>query len=405
MSGTAAPAVAGRPGMRATVVAVMAGHFLAAFSALGMPPFFGVILERSFACDAPHLAGWLYILPTACTALSSPWWGRIADRIGTKPLLVRAQIGLSISFLIAGFASDVLAFAVALALQGVLGGTFSASNAYLGTILSGHRLARGLTLMQWSARAALVAAPLCFGAMITLDSPVHLYRYLALLPLVGAAIVLALPAHGQARHAPIAREPGAPADPAEADAMQIYCLQFAFVFATVMTFPYFVAFVSGSFPGLPGWSIGLLFGLPHLVYLLLAAPAAHLLGRGHRLATLAGSFIALSLCCAGQAYVTALWALVAWRLGMGVAMTIAFIALHALMAGVVRARTAGRTFGWFESGAKWGAVAGGLTAGSIVGTTAPWMPFLLASGVLAAAASLIAAARRAGTPVGGMTGG
>ncbi len=72
---------------------------------------------------------------------------------------MRAQLGLAASFLLASYATNSFTFLAALVLQGVLGGTFSASNAYLATVASGTTLTRSLTAMQWSARAALVAAP------------------------------------------------------------------------------------------------------------------------------------------------------------------------------------------------------------------------------------------------------
>lgn len=346
---------------RTIVLAVMAGHFVASFAALGMPPFFALILEQSLHNDARYLAGWLYVVPTAFAALSSPWWGKLADRYGKKQLLIRAQLGLAASFLMAGFATNTWVFFTALALQGILGGTFAASNAYLSTIASGPALARSLTAMQWSARAALVAAPLTLGLALhgANSSPIEMYRYLALLPLSAAALALCLPAGAAAqkaaRHAVVAA--------AEATPRQVYALQFIFVFATVVTFPYFAPDVQQRFAGLSTSVAGLLFGLPHAVYLLAALPLTRWLASGRRTPILAAAFAVLALSLAGQAMTDALGGLVAWRLLMGLAMTAGFIALHGLIAAVVHDSNAGRAFGWFESSAKWGAVAAGLSAG------------------------------------------
>ncbi|MBC7859854.1 MAG: MFS transporter, partial [Burkholderiaceae bacterium] len=180
---------------RAIVGTVMGCHFIAAFAALGMPPFFALILAKSLHSEAPYLAGWLYVVPTFFTAVSSPWWGRLADRYGGRPLLLRAQLGLAASFLLAGWAPNTWVFCSALLLQGLLGGTFSASNAYLAGVVRGPALTRSLTLMQWSARAALVVAPATLGWLMSgLESPLLLYRYLALLPLAAAACIWRLPA-------------------------------------------------------------------------------------------------------------------------------------------------------------------------------------------------------------------
>lgn len=382
------------PVPRATVLAVMAGHFVAAFAALGMPPFFALILEQSLHNEARYLAGWFYVVPTAFAALSSPWWGRLADRYGKKKLLIRAQLGLAASFLLAGFATHTWVFFAALALQGVLGGTFAASNAYLATLASGPALARSLTAMQWSARAALVAAPLALGLALQAGagSPIELYRWLALLPLAAAGLAGCLPAGAAAQKAPAAH---APAALAEATPRQVYALQSAFVFATVVSFPYFAPHVQQRFAGLSTGMAGLLFGLPHAVYLLAALPLTRWLARGRRAVTLAAAFAALALCLVGQALAGSLATLIAWRLVMGLAMTAGFIALHGLIAGVVHGGNAGRTFGWFESSSKWGAVAAGLSAGFVAQAVGLSAPFLLGAAIVACAACYLVLAPHA----------
>lgn len=352
--------------LRQRVVAtMMACHFIAAFAALGMPPFFSLIIDRSLASNATYLVGWLYVVPTFFTALSSPWWGRLADRYGTKRLLLRAQLGLAVSFLLAGFAQDIWIFTVAMCLQGLLGGTFGASNAYLASVASGALLTRSLTLMQWSARAALVLAPVVLGIFVaSAASPVTLYRYLALLPLLAALLLWRLPA------AQTAQPSGAPAKAPDTEAAaapaQIYALQFAFVCAAVMTFPYFVPFAQGSGLGASAPLAGLLFGLPHLVYLAGALPLERWLARQPPIGLLAASHLLLAVSLAAQAGAESIPSLVAWRLLMGCAMTVGYIGLHKLIAGVVHGRNAGVSFGWFESSAKWGAVAAGLATGAAV---------------------------------------
>jgi MFS family permease len=371
---------------RAVVPAVMAGHFVAAFAALGMPPFFALVLEQSLHNEARFLAGWLYVVPTAFAALSSPWWGRMADRYGKKRLLIRAQLGLAASFLLAGFATSTWVFVAALALQGVLGGTFAASNAYLATVASGPGLARSLTAMQWSARAALVAAPLALGLVLQAGtgSPIEIYRWLALLPLAAALLAAFLPAGAGV---PVRQRPRAtePAGATEASARQVYGLQFAFVFATVVTFPYFASHVQQQFTGLSTGAAGLLFGLPHAVYLLAAWPLTRCSARGRRMPWLAAAFAALLLSLAAQGFAASLAALVGWRVLMGLAMTAGFIALHGLIAATVHVGNAGRSFGWFESSSKWGAVAAGLAAGVAAQVFGAAAPFLLAAAALGGA--------------------
>lgn len=371
---------------RMIVPIVMVCHFIAAFAALGMPPFFALILEDSLHSEATYLAGWFYVVPTFFTALSSPWWGRLADRFGKKPLLIRAQLGLAASFAMAGFAPNVWVFLLALVLQGALGGTFAASNAYLATVVSGAALTRSLTAMQWSARAALVAAPVCFGLWIGAESPIVLYRYLALLPLAAAVLICGLPEFRPEEKAKTPSE--VPEETIEATPAQIYALQFAFVFATVITFPYFIPHVQQRFVELSIAQAGLLFGLPHLVYLAAAPVFSRWLGTRWRLITVGVAFATLIASLFGQFAPWSLGWLVAWRIAMGIAMTAGFIGLHALMAGIVRRHSAGRTFGWFESSSKWGAVAAGLIAGGTAALASPASPFLIGAAAMAIASNL-----------------
>lgn len=376
------------PVRRRIIATIMVCHFVAAFAALGMPPFFALILDKSLHSEAAYLTGWLYVVPTFFTAISSPWWGRLADRYGKKPLLLRAQLGLAGSFLLAGFAPNAWVFFIALALQGLLGGTFAASNAYLATVVSGPALTRSLTMMQWSARAALVTAPVGLGLLMTMESPLELYRYLALLPLIAALLIGRLPACRVSAEATAPKQNKGAA--METTSVQVHALQFAFIFATVITFPYFVPFIQES-SGLASPAVaGLLFGLPHLIYLLCAVPLSRRLGQRDMLYMLLLAYLLLAGSLFGQALFPSLPAVTGLRVVMGLGMTVGFIGLHALIAGIVHGDSAGRTFGWFESNAKWGAVSAGLIAGAGVQALDLRTPFFIGASAMLAACCYLA---------------
>jgi MFS family permease len=351
---------------RRIVASTLAGHFAAAFAALGMPPFYDRILREALRSDAAYLAGWFFVIPTLLAALSNPWWGALADRFGKKRLLLRAHLGLAASFWLTSLADNAWQFGVALALQGVLGGTFAASNAYLVTVVSGHHLTRLLTLMQGSARAALFAGPALMGVLAHGTQPLLMYRYLAVLPLVSALLVWWLPSGEAQQTSPAATPPQGNKNTAPDEAISpfhLYCLQFTFIFATVITFPYFVPYAEHTLANLPAAAPGLLFGLPHLVYLFCALTMSRYLGRQRLLATLAASQALLIVALLGQAWSHDLAAIIGWRIVMGAAMTASYIALHGLVAAITHAGNAGRRFGALEGSTKWGAVAAGLVAG------------------------------------------
>lgn len=288
------------------VRAIAGCYFVASFAALGLPPYLTVILP-DLGDPTARWAGLLYVVPTVFAALGAPLWGRLADRLGHKPLLLRAQIGLAGSFLLAGAADSVPLFAAALALQGLLGGTYAATNGYLGAALGdGPGMSKALTLMQAAARAALVMAPITVGALTPWLPPHRQYLLMALLPLIAAVMLTALPSPARTDTATTAtRTERAQAPTASTRARhpyRLYAVEFAFVFSTVVSFPYLVSLLDQRAAGTPTEVSGLLFAVPHLCYLATAMPLHAVLSRRPRLGVGVGfALVALGLAGHGLA--------------------------------------------------------------------------------------------------------
>jgi MFS family permease len=359
--------------------AILVSQFIVSLSALGMPPFFALLLERSFASQRPvaSLAGILYVVPTLFAAVANPIWGHVADRIGKKPVLIRAQIGLAASFLIAGYSRSIWQFALALALQGILGGTFAASRAYLACFLAGPALAHALTLMEAAPRAALAVAPPLIGVLIRLGPPIMIYRYLAILPLLAAFLALRLP------------EPAGPGAPRMEAArkdrkpgigpVDLFAAQFLFTIGVVVASPYFTSFVQTRF--LAG-SAGLLFGLPHLVYLLSSSRLSKLLQPYRPALVFPISILILAATLLGQAYAHSLIELASWRLAMGLAMTLGFIGIHGLISNLDPNRTSGSFFGLLDGTIRLSSVFGGIAASFAFQHFGLQAPMVLGSAIL-----------------------
>lgn len=387
------------------VVITVAGHFGAAFAALCMPPFYAQILQSSFSGQAPSaaLAGWYFTLPTLAAAIANPAWGRLGDRIGKRASLIRAHGGLCLSFVITGLARTPFEFAVGLTLQGVLGGTFSASNAFLAEWLPAPRLAALLGVMQASARTALFAGPALIGILSGRTDLLKLFLYLALFPgLACFALYLLpdrllpdrlLPGRGTADAGTIDvdNRPSAPT-PADADAaaiaacgmraVSLYWLQALFAVGTVLSYPYFVTDLAERLE-IGAATAGLLFGLPHALFLLLAWPLGRRLqASGVRVSL--GRYAAVT--CAGlllQALATSLAVMVAGRIVMGIGMTGAYLAINTLAAASSHAARAGSHFGRLEGANKWGAVCAGLLASVLAPTLGYAAPLWLSAALVA----------------------
>ncbi|MEU6966595.1 MFS transporter [Kitasatospora aureofaciens] len=380
------PRTAGTVGLdRRQVHAVAACYFVASFAALGLPPYLTEILPGLGDRDG-HWAGLLYIVPTVFTALGAPLWGRLADRFGQKRLLLRAQLGLAVSFLLAGAADSLPAFTVALVFQGFLGGTFSATNGYLAAALDGSQLSRALTLMQGSARAALVAAPMLVGTLSPWIDPHRQYLVLAVLPLTAAVLLNFLPEPVRPA-APRTGRDAAEADP-PGSLRLLYTFEFAFVFATIISFPYLITLVQQRLPGVNGAVAGLLFALPHLVYLV-GAGRVHSAVEARPRTGLAVGFALVALGLAGHAPAHSLLTFALTRAVLGLGMTFGLVCLAVLAAEAARGRAPGRMFGTRETVSKCGAVAAGLTAALANGSSGPAAPVVTGT-VAALAAALLA---------------
>ncbi|HJD83679.1 MFS transporter [Kitasatospora aureofaciens] len=380
------PRTAGTVGLdRRQVHAVAACYFVASFAALGLPPYLTEILPGLGDRDG-HWAGLLYIVPTVFTALGAPLWGRLADRFGQKRLLLRAQLGLAVSFLLAGAADSLPAFTVALVFQGFLGGTFSATNGYLAAALDGSQLSRALTLMQGSARAALVAAPILVGTLSPWIDPHRQYLVLAVLPLTAAVLLNFLPEPVRPAAARTGRD-AAEADP-PGSLRLLYTFEFAFVFATIISFPYLITLVQQRLPGVNGAVAGLLFALPHLVYLA-GAGRVHSAVEARPRTGLAVGFALVALGLAGHAPAHSLLTFALTRAVLGLGMTFGLVCLAVLAAEAARGRAPGRMFGTRETVSKCGAVAAGLAAALANGNSGPAAPVVTGT-VAALAAALLA---------------
>ncbi|MFG2650539.1 MFS transporter [Streptomyces sp. NPDC048436] len=383
---------------RRQVHAVAACYFVASFAALGLPPYLTEILPELGDASA-RWAGLLYVVPTVFGALGAPLWGRAADRFGRKRLLLRAQLGLAVSFLLAGWADSLGGFVTALVLQGILGGTFAASNGYLAAALTGSGLSKALTLMQGAARAALVVAPIAVGSLTPWISPHRQYALLAVLPLAAAVMLAALPEPAPVPPAAaVATEPDAAARLAPLRAL--YAFEFAFVFSTVISFPYLIALVEDRIPGVSPVASGALFALPHLCYLLFAL-RVHRIVEHRPLPGIAAGFGLVALGLAGHGVADSLAAFTGVRLLLGAGLTFGLVSLSVLAAECARGRPPGGMFGSLELVSKGGAVAAGLAAAAGNGLLGPPAPLLTGTAIalLALAAATLPALFRRSTRI------
>jgi MFS family permease len=375
--------------MNRVLFAVLACHFLAAFTVLGMPLYLPVLFtDLGLPPNSPWI-GFVFAWPTLLTALSGPLWGKVADRFGRRFSLIRALAGLSIAFVWVGVSSSVPELVMALTLQGLMGGTLAAANSYLATTMPRETLSTTLNWTQFSARMALVTAPLVLAVGIQYFKLQHLYIVLATLPMLGALYACTLPNDprpGRSTGVISDTKSGNKTTPVQyASALAVCSLQALFCFAMVVTFPYFLPYAA---PGISSTTaIALLYVLPHLVYLLLQPLLKKRLPNWAFNCHLSMLTLAIAACVQWQ-FNSGL-ALAAARVLFGVGIWLGYHGIHQLVAKSFQASRAGTWFGSLDSVGKLAGVAAGIAAGFAVNHLDLASPFLLSAVASLAAMPLV----------------
>ncbi|WP_162902468.1 MFS transporter [Facilibium subflavum] len=369
------------------IFCVLLCHFISALSTLGIAPFFSLILNIGFGQKPSLLIGLLYVVPSLLTAIFAPLWGRLADKINKKSALLRAQFGLSLSFLIAALSQGHLTiFIFSLCLQGILGGTLAAANAYLATSGNGYTLSKQLNMTQFSARAAFLIAPVMIGFLLHYFNIFSIYSLLAAITFVSALITARiLPCDIKtATNLPQKARPTPHNIPTNIYPQSLpYGLlllgNFMLSMTLVVSFPYFILMTNTLFHIPFGSFSGLLFGLPHAIYLItLFSLQKHVIIKSQQPWIFISALIVLSLSFVAQILTYSLIPLILARCIMGIAMTISYVSLNTMIANIPFKQKEGAIFGWLDSFNKYGGVAGGIAAGILFSFFGIKSPFIFA---------------------------
>ncbi|TMC40891.1 MAG: multidrug efflux MFS transporter [Chloroflexi bacterium] len=130
-------------------------------------PFLPLFLHRELHIpNGPQLAFWSGISAGAtgfALALTSPIWGRLADRYGRKPMLVRAMVGGGVSVGLMGLAQSALQLTLLRGIQGASSGTVAAATALVATETPAEHLAWALGILSSAISLGSAVGPAAGG--------------------------------------------------------------------------------------------------------------------------------------------------------------------------------------------------------------------------------------------------
>lgn len=104
------------------------------------------------------------------SAVVSPWWGKLADKKGRKPMILRAGIGMSVVIACMGLVQNVWQLLLIRMLQGVFAGFISNSNALVATETPKTNSGQALGTIASATTAGTLLGPLVGGALTSIFS-------------------------------------------------------------------------------------------------------------------------------------------------------------------------------------------------------------------------------------------
>lgn len=318
-------------------------------------------------------SGMAYAGPMVMAMAFAPLWGRLGDRTGHKPMLLRALAALALTQLWIATADDTVTILVARLVQGALAGFIVAAQAYGACLVSGEKRGRLMAKLQVATAVGSMAGPVAGGWLFG-EFGFRFLNGVAAMICVACLIVAwaALPAAspGSSRQLPPAKSPPLPFAMGAA-----YGLLLAIVLVQtgkMMPQTFFGLFAEQVLQT-PAWVTGLCYGAPALG-LFIAAPFWAKRFEGQPRAIVLSQVEWICWACvaivAVQAVSRDLTVFMLARVAWGICLAALLPVFYGLLSRDADAQHQGRALGAGNSAAKAGALVGAGAGGLILA----WVP-------------------------------
>lgn len=124
------------------------------------------ILSKNFGAT-PIQTGLLLSVYSAMQFLFSPFWGRLSDRIGRRPVLLFCLVCEGLSYILFAWARTLEWLFVARVLAGFFGASISTASAYISDITPKHERTKGMALIGVAFGLGFVVGPALGGGLAT----------------------------------------------------------------------------------------------------------------------------------------------------------------------------------------------------------------------------------------------
>jgi DHA1 family tetracycline resistance protein-like MFS transporter len=123
-------------------------------------PYMGVRFNATPEWITPIMGAY-----SLCQLVAAPFWGRLSDRYGRRPILMSSLAGACISYLVLGFADSIWWLLVSRMLGGFMAGNISAAFAYASDVSEPQKRAASLGLIGAAIGIGFTAGP-AIGGML-----------------------------------------------------------------------------------------------------------------------------------------------------------------------------------------------------------------------------------------------
>lgn len=343
-------------------------------------PYMPVFLqdELGVTTGVAAWAGMLGAVNSLGMAVMSPVWGAMGDRMGRKPMMLRAGSFLALAYILMAFVTGPWGLLGVRVMIGVLTGFVPTATALVGATTPQAHVGKALSLLATAAQSGTIIGPLFGGVLMDLIGLRQ--TMLANGLMVGAATLLVLVAvkeqftPSSERHSSMWHE--------TSEVMQNRT--FAAILVTTMLLqaslaamePILVPYIKGLLgPAAPNWLAGAIYALPGVAFVIAAPWWA---ARGERLGYVRTVLVGLAVGAVlvlPQGLSTSGWSMGGLRLTAGLALAAVSPGASALIAQVVPRAQRGRAFGLNQSALSVGAMVGPLMGGFLGDAAGPRVVF------------------------------